>query len=70
MGSRSTYALALVLPALILVAPVVAQPRNGPADPTARPGAAAIPGVLFSPDHSKLLVMERTAPSEIGRAHV
>ena len=66
MGSRSTYALALVLPALILVAPVVAQPRNGPADPTARPGAASIPGVLISPDHSKLLVMERTAPSADG----
>jgi len=66
MGSRSMHALALILPAMAFSAPLLSQPRQGLADPVARPGAAFIPGVLVSPEHSKLLVMERTAPAIDG----
>lgn len=63
MGSRSSHALALILPALISGSPLLAQPRQSQADQARRPNAAAIPGVLISPEHSKLLLMEQTAPS-------
>ena len=63
MGSRSSYALALILPALISGSPLLAQPRQSPADQARRAGAAAIPGVLISPEHSKLLLMEPTVAS-------
>jgi dipeptidyl aminopeptidase/acylaminoacyl peptidase len=66
MGSRSMHALSLVLPAIVLSAPVVAQPRQSLAVPASRPALASFPGVLVSPDGSKLLVMERTAPSIDG----
>jgi len=61
MGSRSSSVLALVFPALLFATPLLAQPRQSLADPVARPGSASIPGVLLSPEHSKLLLMEQTA---------
>lgn len=60
MGSRSSYAIALVLPALFLGSSLLAQPRQSLADQAGRASAAAIPGVLISPEHSKLLLMEET----------
>ena len=63
MGSRSMYALVLALPAMVFASSLAAQPRLGAADPPARPSAASVPGVLLSPEHSKLLLMERTAPT-------
>lgn len=72
MGSRLMHALALFLPAMVLVGPLPAQPRQGVADPVAGSSASSVPGVLLSPDLSKLLLMERTAPAsdgEVGRTY-
>lgn len=66
MGSRLMHALALSLPAIVLVAPLPAQPRQGVADPVAGSSASSVPGVLLSPDQSKLLLMERTALASDG----
>lgn len=72
MGSRLMHALALFLPAMALVGPLAAQPRQGVADPMAGSSASSDPGVLLSPDGSKILLMERTAPArdgEVGRTY-
>ncbi len=71
MGSRLMHALALFLPAMVLLGPLAAQPRLGVADPVAGASASSV-GVLLSPDQSKLLLMERTAPAsdgEVGRTY-
>ncbi len=72
MDSRSMHALGLSLLAIVLVAPLPAQPRQGIAHRVAGSSASSVPGVLLSPDRSKLLLMERTAPAsngEVGRTY-
>jgi dipeptidyl aminopeptidase/acylaminoacyl peptidase len=72
MASRFTPLGALFLPGLLLAVPLAAQPRHGEAGSGMRPGSASVPAVLLSPDRSKLLVMERTAPAngpEVGSTY-
>lgn len=66
MGSRLTPLGALLLPGMLLAVPLTAQPRHDEAGSGVRSGAALVPAVLLSPDKSKLLLMERTAPSNGG----
>lgn len=68
MGSRLTRLGALVLPGILLAVPLAAQPRHEEAGSGVRAGSAMVPAVLLSPDKSKLLLMERTAPSNGGAA--
>ncbi|HJR35832.1 MAG TPA: WD40 repeat domain-containing protein [Gemmatimonadales bacterium] len=68
MGSRLTPLGALLLPGLLLAGPLTAQPRHDEAGSGVRSSAALVPAVLLSPDKSKLLLMERTAPSNGGEA--
>jgi dipeptidyl aminopeptidase/acylaminoacyl peptidase len=72
MGSRLMHALALSLPAIVLVASLPAQPRQGVANPVAGSSRSFVPGVLLSPDQSKLLLMERTTAAsdrEVARTY-
>lgn len=66
MGSRLMHSRALFLPAMVLVGPLSAQPRQGAADPVVRSSVSSAPGVLLSPDQTKLLLMERTALASDG----
>jgi dipeptidyl aminopeptidase/acylaminoacyl peptidase len=68
MGSRLTPLGALLLPGMLLAVPLTAQPRHEEAGSGVRPGSALVPAVLLSPDKSKLLLMERTAPANGGEA--
>jgi len=68
MGSRLTPLGALFLPAMLLAVPLAAQPRHDEAGSGVRARSASVPAVLLSPDKSKLLLMERTAPSNGGEA--
>jgi dipeptidyl aminopeptidase/acylaminoacyl peptidase len=68
MGSRLTPLGALLLPGMLLAVPLAAQPRHDEAGSGMRSGSAVVPAVLLSPDKSKLLLMERTAPSNGGEA--
>jgi dipeptidyl aminopeptidase/acylaminoacyl peptidase len=66
MGSRLPPLGALLLPSMLLAVPLAAQPRHEEAGSGAR--SSMVPAVLLSPDKSKLLLMERTAPSNGGEA--
>lgn len=68
MGSRLTPLGALLLPGMLLAVPLTAQPRHEEAGSGVRSGSALVPAVLLSPDKSKLLLMERTAPANGGEA--
>ena len=65
MGSRLTRLGALLLPGTLLAVPLAAQPRHEEAGSGVRSSSALVPAVLLSPDKSKLLLMERTAPSKL-----
>ena len=68
MGSRLTPLRALFLPGMLLAIPLAAQPRHEEAGSGVRFSSGSVPAVLLSPDKSKLLLMERTAPSNGGEA--
>ena len=68
MGSRMTPLGVLFLPGMLLALPLAAQPRHDEAGSGVRHSSASVPAVLLSPDKTKLLLMERTAPSNGGEA--